>query len=129
MLIIVNCTILASVKELQRNHFKYDQRFWQKLFKNNFYELNVEKIKFIVIRPRHIFQMKIIRLDPIILNEAKNILVLRLMIKLDLILNLIVKANGKWKHVFRFKNFLDKSSMLNSTKTYILNECNNRDTI
>ena len=111
-----------------------------KYSKNNCLRLNSEKSKFIIIGSRqNLKKLKNIPLDPIKIDnniiereyEAKN-----LGVTIDEELTwvrhvnlLIAKAYGKLKHGFRFKNFLNESSKLKLTETYILSQFNYGDIV
>ena len=111
-----------------------------KFSKKNCLRLNADKSKFIIIGSRqNLKKLKNIQMDQVKIDdkviereyEAKNLgvtfdeeLTWTRHVNLS-----VAKAYGKLKHGYRFKNFLNESSKLNLTETYILSQLNYGDII
>ena len=125
----------ATIKDINS-----DLQGISKFSNSNCLKLNAGKSKFIVIGSRHnLKKLKNIQLDPIKIGdnvierdfEAKNLgIVFDEELNWTRHVNLsIAKAYGKLKHARRFKNFLNESSKLKLTETYILSQLNYGDII
>ena len=111
-----------------------------KYSKTNCLKLNTDKSKFIIIGSRqYLKKLKNINMEPIKIEndviereyETKNLgITFDEELKWTRHVNLsIAKAYGKLKNAFRFKNFLNESSKLKLTETYILSQFNYGDII
>ena len=111
-----------------------------KFSKTNCLRLNAEKSKFIIIGSRQNLkklkntQLEPIRIDNNIIEREYEVKNLGVTIDEELTwtrhVNLsIARAYGKLKQVSRFKNFLNESSKLRLTETYILSQFNYGDII